>query len=452
MNKKTIYFAIFILILVSACSYQKDNNEEDFDVEIEPIYEAYSLVGEGIIIKNYTGKRKNVKIPQYLQNLPVVSIGNKAFYKKEITGVTIPGSVKYIGMYAFANNQLTDIIIPGSIIQINVYAFAGNRLTNIIIPDGIGIIGEGAFYKNQLTNVKFPGNSKKYYIGDSAFAMNRLKSVVFFDSLYSIGKNAFAWNQLTDVTIPNGIYSIEEASFAWNQLKSVTIPDSVFKIDKFAFSSNQIVNIIIGEKIIIDVRAFGNEFVNYYLENGSKAGNYTYDNGSWKSIFIEKPKIDFMIDGVYEITSAYSHLYNSVFTGDSVREIETEKLGLSVNINNNEVIFDDIEYHIYEGNGFSSGINKNDILEYEYFLGMFAGMNYGLFDENIIGKDYSGKVKAMTMKNNEIEYFLFFADNKLIIMINAWDWDNKKYTETEFSRLITLRNDSFFYIAEKIME
>jgi hypothetical protein len=78
---------------------------------------------------------------------------------------------------------------------------------------------------------------------------------------------------------------------------------------------------------------------------------------------------------------------------------------------------------------------------------MFAGMNYGGVNENIIGKEYTGKVKAMTMINNENSYYIFFADNKLIIMI-----DTKEH-ETEFKRLIRVKGlDSFFYIAEKVIE
>ena len=440
MSKKTFYLAVFIaltMFLACSCQNKQYNSEEDFEVEI------YSS-SEGVIITKYTGKSKNVKIPQYIQNLPVVSIAERAFYDKKLTSVTIPESVTYIGWYAFARNRLTNILIPGNIRQINIYAFADNQLTSVIIPDSIGIIGEGAFYKNRLKNVILPAS--RYYIGDLAFAMNQLKSIVFLDGLYSIGTNAFADNQLTSVIIPEGISDIWEASFARNNLTSVTIPDSVFYIDKFAFSSNQLININISGKIKIDTLAFDNEFAGFYLRNGSKAGKYTYKNGKWEGKFIKKPTTDPVIDGVYEITAAYSHIYNHVFSGDAFREIETEKLGLLVTINNYKATFEDIEYEINEGNGYSSR-TKDNLLEYEDFRRMSEGMNYGWFDENIIGKEYTGKVKAMTMINNENSYYIFFADNKLIIMI-----DTEKH-ETEFKRLIRAKGlDTFFYIAEKVIE
>jgi hypothetical protein len=56
-----------------------------------------------------------------------------------------------------------------------------------------------------------------------------------------------------------------------------------------------------------------------------------------------------------------------------------------VTVNNNEVSFDDIDYTLYAGNGYTS-LMKNEFLDHGDFLYIFAGMNYGSFDENIIWK------------------------------------------------------------------
>jgi hypothetical protein len=333
--KKTFYLVVFIAVtmfLACSCQSQEYNSEQNYnsreDFEIED-YKSLNMVA----ITKYTGTSRNVNIPPYIKNVRVGIIGNRAFYDKKLTSVTLPKSVESIYAYAFAENQLTSVTIPDT--------------------------------------------------------------------------------------------------------------DYVYNISKFAFSSNQIVNINIGEKVKVDPLAFDNEFAGFYLRNGSKAGKYTYKNGKWKVKFIKKPTTDPVIDGVYKITATYSHLYNHVFSGDAFREIETEKLGLLVTINNYKATFEDIEYEIHEGNGYSSR-TKDNLLEYEDFRRMSEGMNYGWFDENIIGKEYTGKVKAMTMLNNENSYYIFFADNKLIIMI-----DTKKH-ETEFERLIRVKGlDTFFYIAEK---
>jgi hypothetical protein len=92
---------------------------------------------------------------------------------------------------------------------------------------------------------------------------------------------------------------------------------------------------------------------------------------------------------------------------------------------------------------------KYAMMDYAELLNWYNGLNYDGFDIDIIGKDYNGKVKVKTMKNDRIEYLTFFADNKLIINIST---DEKgKETETEFNHLITSQHDHFFYIAEKII-
>jgi len=177
---------------------------------------------------------------------------------------------------------------------------------------------------------------------------------------------------------------------------------------------------------------------------GRSGGRIAYSSGG--AVFTEKP---FEINGVYEIIFAYSFLYNDVFLykdGSGMRKIETEKLGERVTINNNKALFDNIEYTLYNGNGYTSG-KKSEFLEYGEFLDMFGGMNYGRFNENIIGKDYGRKVKTMTMKDGNNEHYIYFADNKLIITIEV-----RKH-KSEFDHLIKNSYfDQFFYIAERITE
>jgi hypothetical protein len=153
----------------------------------------------------------------------------------------------------------------------------------------------------------------------------------------------------------------------------------------------------------------------------------------------ESVTVDTEINGIYELKTAYSFLY-----GDYVmKEIETEKLGSMVTINNGKGIFCNEEHEILNGNGYA----QNGLLDYEYFLGMFAGRDYGNFDKNIIGEDYTGFVKTMIMQNKKNTYYIYFADNKLIIQIDADE------NESEFENIIyASRPDSFFYITEKISD
>ena len=101
-----------------------------------------------------------------------------------------------------------------------------------------------------------------------------------------IGANAFRNKNLVSVTIPNSVTSIRTNSFSNNNLTRVTIPNSVTVIFATAFEQNPITNITIGGNVeFIEYKGhkivFNNEFDDFYIAQGRKAGTYTYNNGRW---------------------------------------------------------------------------------------------------------------------------------------------------------------------------
>ena len=138
---------------------------------------------------------------------------------------------------------ITDVVILSSINGISVttigdYAFEVNDLTSVVIPDGVTTIGEGAFDGNNVTKVVIPDSVTT--IGDWAFNSNNLTSVVIPDSVTAIGYEAFYGNNLTSVTIGNSVTTIGDGAIESNNLTSVVIPDSVTEIGGSAFNNNQL--------------------------------------------------------------------------------------------------------------------------------------------------------------------------------------------------------------------
>ncbi len=193
----------------------------------------------------------------------VVSIEDLAFFGcLELTGITIPNSVKRVGMGVFSNTSAyrnqsngvvyidgwalgyqgvmqnkTTIVLRDGTRGIADYAFERDyRLVDVVIPTGVKYIGEGAFYSTNLTNLVLPNGVES--IGREAFSdCAALKSVDIPASVASIGDWAFYnCTALGRVNIPVGVASIGEwAFFKCTALERVDIPVGAKSIGEGAF-------------------------------------------------------------------------------------------------------------------------------------------------------------------------------------------------------------------------
>ena len=103
---------------------------------------------------DYKGTSKTPVIPD-----TVNVIGAGAFWQSDITGVTIPSSVKLIGQYAFFEcESLTSVDIPGSVERIDNSAFSGcTGMTSITLHEGLKVIGDGGLREcESLTSIVLP--------------------------------------------------------------------------------------------------------------------------------------------------------------------------------------------------------------------------------------------------------------------------------------------------------
>ena len=246
---------------------------------------ALSLSKDGLsyYVSGYTGKALNVVIPSTYKNLPVVRIGESAFYRCEnITSITIPESITSIGFYAFEdcynlfkvkyqgtiekwcnitfdcfvfgntscaksfyllgeNNEykeVTEIVLPEGLIAIKKYAFYGfNKLTSITIPDTVTHISSYAFSRcKNLTNIKMSKNIT--IIGKYAFHFcERLTTINLPDTITKIDEAAFSYcYKLSNLKIPKNLTSINKYVFyKCSNLTDITIPEGITIIGPCAF-------------------------------------------------------------------------------------------------------------------------------------------------------------------------------------------------------------------------
>ena len=240
-------FLIILFFLSWACENVKSESLITIDDEF-----LYHVIDNEITIDMYLGKSNTVKIPSFINEIPVVSIGEGAFYGSQVVHVTLPAYLQRIENDAFGESAIQEVSFPASLTKIGDGAFALSRLQHVVIPDSVESIGiaafsscfdlysiklsnsltalpEHCFFENtHLTQMDLPEGINA--IGDECFYFcTELRSVSLPTSLKSIGEMAFAYcSLLTDIKLPEGIVAVGDSCFLdCTSLMSVFIPSTL---------------------------------------------------------------------------------------------------------------------------------------------------------------------------------------------------------------------------------
>lgn len=191
-------------------------------------YEYSVLSDSSVEITNYIGTRKNIIIPDKIDNKTVTSIASYAFSNKNfIESIIFPDSITKLGKNIFADcKNLTSITIPknlkvclydhsvsshtnsfGAIIYNHYYygPFANSSITTVIFPDGLYHIPEYIFYGcKTIEKIVLPTTIST--IGQYAFySTNKLSDVYYMGNQDSFAKiqinsnNSYLLNAVWDI-------------------------------------------------------------------------------------------------------------------------------------------------------------------------------------------------------------------------------------------------------------
>ena len=186
----------------------------------------YIVVGDKATITGYTGRKKEISIPDEINGHGVTTIGLEAFREcSTLEKVYIPENVTKIENDAFYNcRQLNSVKINDSAekeltIGCNVFSNC-TSLKEIILPERVTNLGEEFISGTSITSITIPKNLQRaegYYLLGYEGALtgaDNLEEVIFEEGIK---------------TICNQICYENKA------IKKVIIPDSVEKIDYYAF-------------------------------------------------------------------------------------------------------------------------------------------------------------------------------------------------------------------------
>lgn len=271
LTQDTIYFAKY-----------SDGNASDVDGFVfEPTEGGYEVV-------DYTGIKRYVTIPRKYMDKDVVSIGERAFFGKDIVYFSLPSTVKHIGRNAFDDtawmNAITDknvvlgeflikytgfrssYVLPNTVKKIADGAFSGNdslvefffttnvktipqscfencvRLEKVVLNDRVEEIGRYAFLNcTSLKTIDFTAsvhlNNIHYQAFEGSYWINNYKddSIIIHNVYYTyLGSNG-------TFHIPNGIERINPYAFFGNDnIRYVYIPESVLSIGDHAFAGSRL--------------------------------------------------------------------------------------------------------------------------------------------------------------------------------------------------------------------
>ncbi len=255
------------------CGHIKASEGLDYTLRTNNSCNYYEVSGIGSCFDT------KISIPETYNNLPIKSIGRRAFAGcTEITSITIPNSVTSIYYAAFSDcSGLICVTMGNGVTFIGDSAFEGcSSLTNVTIGNGVTNIRKNAFSGcGSLTGINIPASViniedgvfndckslKGVYITDVAAWCNISFSINGTSNPLYYAHNLYLNDELvTDLVIPEGVTSIGTMAFMYcTSLTSVTIPDGVKSIGFAAFRyCNKLVSVIIGKDVTeISWWAFG---------------------------------------------------------------------------------------------------------------------------------------------------------------------------------------------------
>ena len=289
---------------VTTGSYTLNNSKQKYTLE-------YIKSSKGITISKCVGingaePSGEIYIPDTIDGMPVIGIGEKAFSGTELTGtLKLPKDLEYISYRAFYQSTIESIEFNDKLKMIGDYAFryCDNLEGTLDFPDSLRILGTQAFCGcENLTGINFGTGIDR--IGDGAF----------WDD-----------NKIEFIEIPEGIEYLDGYSFRnMEGLKVAILPESLkmYSEETFLYCDN--LQEVWLKSSNIEAMT-GNNEVDLYIPTGTRTSRYADENG-----------IEYISDSELNINSAQISIINETTGENNITNLElnpNEKVTLKLDIN-----------------------------------------------------------------------------------------------------------------------
>lgn len=260
----------------------------------------FEITERGIIINKFLSPCKYIKVPEFINELPVIGIGKEVMCYSGglIEQIQLPDTIEFFEQFAFSNGEnLKHINIPNNVTELPPYCFFNTVITEIDL-NNVKTIRQRAFQNCfklksiDLTNIE--------ELGERVFINCSILQNVTLPLLREIPVGTFTeCLSLEEIKIPESVHTIKKLAFSGcEKLKRINFPKNLKRIETKAFNCCTSLNEFIAPKYLFYIEAGAFNFsdlnkiiLNKGLKKVENSAFYMTSAHEIDEVFIDKDTI-----------------------------------------------------------------------------------------------------------------------------------------------------------------
>jgi hypothetical protein len=213
-------------------STDSDNTSDTQTKGTDSIYPKYTIVNSKVVADQ--AYYRNTQLTEVSLPSGITEIGEFAYARSSLRGISIPEGTETIGYGAFYHcDNLNTVSLPSTLTCVEPKAFTHSAWVDNFLA---GTTGEGDFLISGNVLVAYRGSSSEVNVPDGVYLIagevfyghDEIEKLSLPESLKVIGEGAFeGCSALSDVAFGSDIEAVKDRAFADCALTEVTLPSSL---------------------------------------------------------------------------------------------------------------------------------------------------------------------------------------------------------------------------------